>query len=379
MEKVLFISNITKKIGSFSIVSIDAAKECGLQFQMAANWSGAGEEQIESDQKEYNVKIHNIPIDRSPYSLRNKKAYKQLVEIIRQENIDYIHCNTPVGGVLGRLAGKKCGVKKVIYQAHGFHFYKGAPLKNWLLYYPIERLLAHWTDAIITINQEDYARAQKFHLRNHGKVYYVPGVGIDTTKYLIDKKSRIEKREELGITADQFVIISVGEINTNKNNRVVIEAIAKTGRKDVQYLLCGVGAEQSRLKELSEKLGIQKQIHFLGYRSDISELYQAADAFALPSFREGLSRSLMEAMASGLPCIVSDIRGNRDLIENGQGGYLYNPKNVESVLNAILALFKEKKEGKETGKINMQKVKEFDRDLVSQMIMRIYQEIGDIK
>ena len=578
MEKILFISNIAKKIGSFSIASIDAAKECGMQFQMAANWSGAGKEQIESDQKDYNVKIHNIPIARSPYSPQNKKAYKQLIEIIRQEHIDYIHCNTPVGGVLGRLAGKKCGVKKVIYQAHGFHFYKGAPLKNWLLYYPVERFLAHWTDAIITINQEDYVRAQKFRLRNHGKVYYVPGVGIDATKYLTDKKSRMEKRAELGlaedevalvsmgdliirknypvaiealakinnpkvhyyicgqgsekdklkrmaeklgidrqvhflgyrtdikellnasdiflfttlqeglsrslmeamasglpciasnirgnidllkgekggflvpvddanvvadriiqlagdaelrkkmsqenlkrildfstgkvkreiedlyetevvrggeaklidfvpckyrkraelgIAFDQFVIISVGEINANKNNRIVIEAIAKTGRKDIHYLLCGIGAEQPHLKELSEKLGIQNQIHFLGYQSDVPELYQAADVFALPSFREGLSRSLMEAMASGLPCIVSNIRGNRDLIKNGQGGYLYNPQNIEDVSNTILTLFKASKDGKEIGKINMQKVKEFDRDLVCQTMTHIYQEIGD--
>ena len=139
MVKILFISNITNKVGSFSIASIKAAQEKGMEFHMAANWDQAGEEQIRSDEKEYNVKIHNIPLARSPYSPANLKAYKKLVQIIEDENIDYIHCNTPIGGLLGRLAGKKCKIKKIIYQAHGFHFYTGAPVKNWLLYYPVER------------------------------------------------------------------------------------------------------------------------------------------------------------------------------------------------------------------------------------------------
>ena len=168
MEQILFISNIAKRVGSFSMASLEAAKRCGMQFHIGANSEFADKEQIKEDQNKYNIKIHNISLARSPYSPVNLKAYRQLVEIIKREKIDYIHCNTPVGGVLGRLAGKKCRVKKVIYQAHGFHFYKGAPFKNWLLYYPVERGLAHYTDTIITINSEDYERAKKFRLWNHG-------------------------------------------------------------------------------------------------------------------------------------------------------------------------------------------------------------------
>ena len=176
MKKILFISNIAKNVGSFSIASIAAAKECGMEFYMAANWEQAGEEQISSDEKKYNVKIYSIPLVRSPYSPKNFKAYKRLVQIIESENIDYIHCNTPVGGLLGRLAGRKCKVKKIIYQAHGFHFYKGAPVKNWLLYYTVERWLARYTDAIITINHEDCERAKKFRLKNINS-------GINNTEY----------------------------------------------------------------------------------------------------------------------------------------------------------------------------------------------------
>ena len=166
----------------------------------AGNFCDAIQEKIENDERDYNVILHQIDLSRSPYSKDNIKAYEQLCKIIIDENIDVIHCNTPVGGLLGRLASQKCKVKKVIYQAHGFHFYKGALLKNWLLYYPVEKWLAHKTDAIITINKEDYELAnKKFHLRKNGKVYYVPGVGIDTAQYKNEKTVRVEKRKELGL------------------------------------------------------------------------------------------------------------------------------------------------------------------------------------
>ena len=339
MEKILFISNIAKKVGSFSIASLEAAKECGIQFHMAANWNQAGDEQIQADEKEYNVRIHSIPLARSPYSLTNINALKQLVNVIKKEDIDYIHCNTPVGGLLGRLAGKKCKVRKVIYQVHGFHFYKGAPFKNWLLYYPVERWLAHYTDAIITINSEDYERAKKFKLRNKGKVYYVPGVGIDTSQYHSDRQNRMEKRKELGLGENDITLISMGDLTERKNYPVAIEAIAMVNNSSLQYFICGQGPDEEKLKELAVKLGVEKQIHFLGYRTDIKELLQASDIFLFTTRQEGLSRSLMEAMASGLQCIASRIRGNMDLLNDSNGGILCD--NVEDYKKAIEKLAKE--------------------------------------
>lgn len=372
MSKILFISNIATSVGSFSVASIEAAHRNKLDFYLAANWASAKKEQIIEDENNYNVRIINIDLSRSPYSPKNITAYKQLVEFIKKENIDYIHCNTPVGGLLGRLAGKKCKVKKVIYQAHGFHFYKGAPLKNWLLYYPIEKLLAHYTDALITINKEDYERAQGFKLRKGGKVYYVPGVGIDLSQYELPESTREIKRKELGLKETDVALISAGELNANKNNKVIIEALGNLQNKNVHYFLCGVGPCEEELKELAKSKGISEQVHFLGYRTDIKELLRAADVFVMPSYREGLSRSIMEAMASGLPCVVSDIRGNRDLVDNGKGGYL-----CECIGDYVNAIDRETDHHTRIvqGESNQQKIKDFRIDFVIEQLEKIYKQI----
>ena len=333
MKKLLFISNISNSVGSFAVASIAAAKRCGFEFYYAANWDGATKEQIAEDEKKYGIKIVHIDLDRSPYSTKNIKAYKQLVDLINKEKIDYIHCNTPVGGVLGRLAGEKCKVKKIVYEAHGFHFYEGAPKKNWMIYYPVEKWLAKKTDAIITINNEDFERAKTFKLRNNGQVYYVPGVGIDLSQYEINKNMRKIKRDELGLKDSDKMIISVGELNTNKNNKVILEAIAEIANNNVYYFLCGIGPLEEKLKLLAKNYGIENHIHFLGYRNDIKDLLQAADIYVMPSIREGLSRSLMEAMASKIPCVVSRIRGNTELILNNENGFLCS--NLDDYVNAI--------------------------------------------
>lgn len=374
MEKILFISNIAKKIGSFSIASIFAAQKCGMQFHMAANWDQAGEEQIRSDEKEYNVKIHNIQLDRLPYSFKNFKAYKQLLEIIKTEGIDYIHCNTPIGGILGRLAGKKCKVKKIIYQAHGFHFYKGAPLKNWLLYYPVEKWLAHYTDVIITINNEDYERAKKFKLRNNGKVYYVPGVGIDTSQYHTDRECRLEKRKELGLSIDDVALISMGDLIERKNYPVAIKAIAKAKNPKLQYYICGTGPEKEKLMTLAKNRGVERQVHFLGYRDDIKDLLQAADIFLFTTIQEGLSRSLMEAMASGLPCIASKIRGNTDLLNDSNGGILC--EDIDDYVEAINKLTLDIDLRKKMSINNLEAILHYSVDEISQNIKNIYNNLG---
>ena len=375
MSKILFISNIAKRVGSFSVASIEVAHRNGLDYYMAANWAEATDKQIREDEQKYNVKIINIDLARSPYSPKNITAYKQLVKLIKKEGIDYIHCNTPVGGFLGRLAGKKCKVKKIIYQAHGFHFYDGAPLKNWLVYYPIEKWLAHYTDAIITINKEDYERTQSFRLRNNGKVYYVPGVGIDLSQYELSENTREIKRKELGLKETDVALISAGELNANKNNKVIIEALAILQNRNVHYYLCGVGPCEEGLRNLVQKKGIAEQVHFLGYRADVKELFQAADVFVMPSFREGLSRSIMEAMASGLPCIVSKIRGNVDLVEEGKGGYLCDPYDIHSFEISIENCLHDSAEAKHMGAYNKSKIIQYSSGVVEEKLKDIYLEI----
>ena len=376
MSNLLYVTNIGGKnmAYGFSGSAIEAAHSLGIDFFSVANRSQATHNDIAVDEKKYNVKLLHSDIARSPFNFcQNYKAYKQLVEFIKQEKIDYIHCNTPTGGILGRLAGKKCKVKKIIYQAHGFHFYKGAPKKNWLVYYPVEKWLAKYTDALITINKEDFELAsKKFRLRNNGKVYYVAGVGIDSKQYLSDGKLRDEKRAELNIPLDAFVIISVGELNENKNNKVIISALEKLKNKNIHYILCGVGDKKDELSAMAQSAGISENIHFLGYRTDIKALYNASDCFVMPSYREGLSRSAMEAMASGLPCILSDIRGNRDLIENGSGGFLCKPDDASGFSEAMLKLYGDSLLCEKMKAYNLKKINDFDTSVVEKEIREIY-------
>lgn len=372
MRKILYVSNIggKKMTGSFSGTSILAAKQLGLEYYIVANNSKMSKEQKESDEKKFGIHICHADISRSPFSKSNIRAYRQLVELINEEGIDYIHCNTPVGGLLGRLAGKKCKVKKVIYQAHGFHFYKGAPLKNWLIYYPVERWLAHYTDALITINKEDYERAQGFKLRKGGKVYYVPGVGIDLSQYVLPENTREIKRKELGLKETDVALISMGDLIDRKNYPVAIEAVAKANNPNLQYFICGKGPEEEKLKKIAEDLGVKEQIHFLGFRTDIKELLRAADIFLFTSKQEGLARSLMEAMASGLPCVASRIRGNTDLIEGTRCGFLCS--NVDEYTVAINKVTDSLTVREEMGKSSLQRIKQFEMQVVIDNLVDLY-------
>lgn len=261
----------------------------------------------------------DIPFERSPLKPGNVRAYRELKKVIYEGNYDIIHCHTPVGAMLARLAARKARKKgtKVIYTAHGFHFFKGAPLLNWLVYYPVERFLARWTDVLITINREDYAHAQKFRAK---AVTYIPGVGIDIDKFAapVTDEKRHELRAEMGVPDDAVLIISVGELVKNKNHSIVIRALAQLENKSLHYCIVGEGEYREKLIKLSRELGVSERVHLLGYRRDIPELNKASDVFCFPSLREGLSVALMEAMASGLPCVASRIRGNVDLLSDSE-------------------------------------------------------------
>lgn len=374
MSKILFISNISNRITTFVTASIAAAHSLNMDFYQAANWQDADPSQIATDEKAYDIKIKSVPIPRNPLAKTNFTAYKELVAFIKQENIDYIHCNTPTGGILGRLAGKKCKVKKVIYQAHGFHFYKGAPKINWLVYYPVEKWLAHYTDALITINSEDFELAKaKLKLRKNGKVYYVPGVGIDTSQYNLSEKSREEKRRELGLGEDDVALISMGDLIERKNYATAIRSISETNEPKLQYFICGKGPEEENLKELAESLGVAKQIHFLGFRSDIKELLAAADIFLFTTKQEGLPRSMMEAMASGLPCIASKIRGNTDLLDGTEGGFLCETTDTAAYAEKLKLLANDKDLREVMGKNNLIAIQKFSTETVNEELSKVYE------
>lgn len=317
---------------------------------------------------------YNIPFERNPLKLGNLKAYKELKRVIDKGEYDIIHCHTPVGAMLTRLAAKQARKQgtKVFYTAHGFHFYKGAPAINWLLYYPVEKWLSRYTDVLITINKEDYERAKSF---KAGKVCYVPGVGIDLKKFNSGYVDKNEKREEIGVHADDFVLLSVGELIPRKNHEVVIRALSVLKQRDnlnhIEYVICGRGAYEADLKKLAEGLDVADHVHFLGYRNDISEICNCADLFVFMSHQEELPVALMEAMACGLPVVCSNIRGSTDLIEDGVTGFLAN-NTPEEVAEAISEMKNNTALRNRVASAALHKIKQFDLSSVEDEMSKIY-------
>lgn len=360
--KILYVTTIGGTMDFFVSFIKQLLKE-GNTVDIATNENNS---KVPECYKEWGCTVYQIDTSRSPLNMGNIKAITQIKELVAKEKYDIVHCHTPVAAMCTRLAcrrARKNGTR-VFYTAHGFHFYKGAPLKNWLIYYPVEKICSHFTDVLITINKEDYILAQN---KMKAKcVEYVPGVGIDLETFNQVISSKKEKRKELGIPEDSLLFLSVGELNENKNHEVVIRAIADM---NVYYIIAGEGDFKQHLQNVINDLEIGNTVKLLGYRHDVRELYKAADAFIFPSFREGLSVSVMEAMASGLPVICSNIRGNTDLIDNS-GGALFNPHSIEDCKNAILRALNS--DMNSYGLYNKAKIKAFSIEEVHKEMHRIF-------
>ena len=336
-KKILVISNTASMIVQFNMNNLRILKDLGYKVEVACNFLEGNTcttiiiNELKKTLNHMNILFHQIDFERDISCFtKHIKAYKKLKKIIESGSFDIIHCHTPIGGVLTRLAGKKFRKQGtiIIYTVHGFHFFKGAPLKNWLLFYPVEWLCSWWTDILITINREDYQIAKK---RLHAKkVRYIPGVGIDTEKFKNNSIDRKKKREELCVKPDDIMILSVGELITRKNHEIVIKALNQINNSNVQYFIAGKGALEMKLKELVHKLHLDYQVHFLGFRTDISELCQAADLFVFPSHQEGLPVALMEAIACKTPVVCSRIRGNTDLVKEKED--LFDPNNRDELV-----------------------------------------------
>lgn len=384
MKRLLFISNGSKpteeqycsvgeeKITNFSLPIVNACEKMGIDVTIGINKKYATQMTCQ-----YPVKFYNAEVYRNPFNFKEVwRAYKNACTELRKGGYIGIHCNTPIGGFVGRIAGKRNKISKIIYTAHGFHFYKGAPKLNWLIYYPIEKWLARYTDALITINHEDFEFAKKkMKLRNNGKVYYVPGVGIDIVNCENKEEIRQKKRMELGLCDDNISLISMGDLVERKNYSASIRAIAEAKNDKLHYFICGEGPEEANLKKLAVSLGVDNQIHFIGFRTDINELLAASDIFLFTTKQEGLPRSMMEAMASGLPCVVSKIRGNVDLIEEGKGGFLCAPDDASGFANAINIVANDKELRNNMKEYNEEIIKKFEVSVVKEEMEKIYSEV----
>lgn len=365
-ERVLMVATVPSMIGQFNMNNIHILLDIGYQVDVAADftdtsvWPAERVQKFRDQMKEMKVETIQLDFSRSPLKLgRHIGSYKETVRLIQEHRYSFIHTHTPIASAIVRLAAKKTKTK-VIYTAHGFHFYDGAPLKNWLLYYPVEKWLSKYTDILITINKEDYKRAaEKFKAK---KTVYISGVGVDTEKFAPRAFGREKIRAELGLKDSDIMLLSVGELDENKNHETAIRAVKGM---NVIYVIVGKGNKKDKLEAAAKECSVD--LRLTGYRTDVADFYDAAEIYVLPSIREGLNVSLMEAMASGLACVCGRIRGNMDLIEDER--CLFNPVNQDEIRAAIDTAIENRDE---LGRSNLEKIKNFDIATVDKIASEIY-------
>lgn len=334
-KKVLLTATVQSHIAQFHRPLAKMLHEHGCEVHVAARNNLAEKNGLKLD---FADQVFDVPFARSPFSLQNVKAFLQIKKIIDAGHYDVVHTNTPAAGVFTRLAAVRARRKGtcVIYTAHGFHFYKGAPKKNWLLYYPVEKICAAFTDRLITITQEDYALASK---RFKTNVFHIHGVGANSSRFYVlsaDEKQRV--RKELHIPDDAKVIMNVGELLPNKNQKTAILAMKTVCQKypTAQLFIAGNGPELEYLKKLAQQEKLENNVCFLGYTLNLNTYNNIADCTVACSFREGLPMNVIEAMLCENAVVASNNRGHRELVEDGVTGFLVEPTDVQAFADRII-------------------------------------------
>ena len=379
-SKALMLASVASMIDLFNMDNISILQNLGYNVDVAANFefgSITSQKRVDDFKEELlskKIGVYHVPIPRNLFRVKEIiQSYWIIKKLVEKKKYRIVHCHSPIGGVVCRLAcrnsRKKYGTK-VLYTAHGFHFFKGASKKAWIFFYSIEKFCSFFTDILITINQEDYQNACKFHAK---RVEYIPGIGVHTKEFRNVKINRNEKRAELHFSGDDFVFMSTGQLSVRKNHEVIIRSLDKIHNPKVKYLVVGFGELENSLKILVNELGLNNRVVFAGYRSDVKELLHAVDAYVFPSLQEGLPVSLMEAMAVGLPVVCSKIRGNVDLIENNQGGYLYDCHDIDGFAKGMKKIIEE--DNIKMGSINIETMKKFDISVVNRKMKKIYNEV----
>lgn len=332
-KKVLFTAHVDSHILAFHTPYLKYLKDKGYEVHVATN----GDAEIP-----YTDVKHVVSFERSPFKPNNLKAIGQLKKIIDAEDYEIIHTHTPMGGVVTRLAARAARKRgtRVIYTAHGFHFFTGAPILNWLIYYPIEKAMARYTDVLIAINKEDYERARKNFKTD---VRYVPGVGIDPAKFdaPMTKAEKTQLRKSIRLKDSDFILLYPAELNKNKNQTMLISAMERlvAKRPDIHLLLPGKDGLNGYHQQLVNEKGLTNNIHFLGFRRDIPQLLKIADLAVSASRREGLPVNIMEAMYLGVPVVATNCRGNRDLVEDGKTGFIVQIDDVTGFIDKVERLY----------------------------------------
>jgi len=369
MKKVLFVSHVANFI-KFNRPYVNWFRDQGWEVHYASS----GEEPIDCCDKTF-----DICFERSVFHKDNITAYKQLKKVIGDGNYDIIHCHTPIGAALTRLAARKARRKgtKVIYTAHGFAFWKGASKKDWLIYYNAEKFFARYTDILVLINKEDYETAVSRKFRA-GKIYKIDGVGVNTDKFTpVSPAEKSEMRASLGIPHDDFLFVYAAEFIPRKNHIFLLEAMKKlrTDGVNIRYAFLGNGKLFEEIKAKTAELGLSDYVQFFGYRRDAEKFYFAADGVAAPGSQEGLPVHLLEAMASGLTVIATSIRGHVDLIENERNGLLYEYNDMDAFCEAVKRVMIDEQLRTEFGRNNVEDVKKYRVENAVSNMAEIYKTV----
>lgn len=376
MKQVLMVASVISMIESFNRDNIRTLQDMGYEVHVATNYkwgsmySDEKLERVKQSLESEGVTLFQIDFHRDIKKMNNHiRAYQQLKRVMTLHTYTFIHCHSPIGGVVGRLVARQTNTP-CMYTAHGFHFFKGSPSLNWMLYYPVERTLARLTDTIVTINEEDYSRAQTFKTSH---TYRIPGIGVDTKRIEQVKINRPQKRRSFGVEAEaDFVLLSVGELNENKNHETIIRAIASLQDPTIRYWIAGTGDGRERLEQVIHELGLEDRVRLLGFRDDVFEIMKAADCFVFPSKREGLGMAALEAMAAGLPIITSNIHGINDYSVDGVTGFKCAPNDVEGFARAIQTMRFDFDLSRQMGLRNTESAKAYDIERSHAEMKNIY-------
>lgn len=366
--RILYITTIGATMGFFESF-ISRLIDEGHTVDIATNETDS---QVPAIYRTLGCNVYQISCSRSPFKMGNIKAIGQIKRLAEKNRYDIVHCHTPIAAACTRLACRKLRKKgtKVFYTAHGFHFFDGAPLKNWMIYYPVEKLCAHFTDVLITINAEDYERAKN--KLKAKRVEYVSGVGVDIEKFASAAVNVGAKRKELGIPSDAFLLLATGEVNENKNHQVILRAMAAADKSDIHFMIAGKGNQESTLLELAKSMKLSDRFHLLGYRKDINELCAVSDVLCFPSRREGLGLSAIEGMIYGLPLLTSNVHGINDYSVNGVTGFKYSPDDVAGFAEGITKLYLSKELYQKISDHNRSAVSKYDIVNVNKKMLDVY-------
>lgn len=388
MKQALIVASVASMIDQFNMPNIRLLKDMGYEVSVAANFENGSTcsnekiEKLKENLKELDVNFYQIDFSRNVLNfIGNLKAFNQLKRVAKSIKFDLVHCHSPIGGLITRFVFnkyRKSGTK-VIYTAHGFHFFKGASFKNWFIFYPIEKICSYLTDVLITINTEDYALAQK--KMKAKQICYIHGIGIDLKKFhSYSEEEILTKRAELNISDNEIMILSVGELSERKNHKIVIEALSKIKNFNFKYFIVGKGKLKSYLEQIISDYNLSDRVRLLDFRTDVSELCSAADFFIFPSLQEGLPVALMEAIACKTVVLCSNIRGNTDLIKAKK--YLFNPSNSDDLSSALLEFLEGKtreqflNENKMQTDTNYENLRKFGLEKVFTENQILYNQIG---